>query len=24
LRPACKEAVKKIDRGVVAYLMGDI
>lgn len=24
LRPACKEAVRKIDRGVVAYLMGDI
>jgi len=24
LRPACKEAVKKIDRGVVAYLMGDL
>lgn len=24
LRPACKEAVKKIDRGVVAYLMGDV
>ena len=24
LRPTCKEAVKKIDRGVVAYLMGDI
>jgi ATP-dependent RNA helicase HelY len=24
LRPACKDAVKKIDRGVVAYLMGDL
>jgi len=24
LRAACKEAVKKIDRGVVAYLMGDL
>lgn len=24
LRPVCKEAVKRIDRGVVAYLMGDI
>lgn len=24
LRPACKEAVKKIDRGVVAYLLGDL
>ena len=24
LRPMCKEAVKRIDRGVVAYLMGDI
>jgi ATP-dependent RNA helicase HelY len=24
LRPACKDAVKRIDRGVVAYLMGDI
>ena len=24
LRPKCKEAVKRIDRGVVAYLMGDI
>jgi ATP-dependent RNA helicase HelY len=23
LRPVCKEAVKRIDRGVVAYLMGD-
>lgn len=24
LRPKCKEAVKRIDRGVVAYLMGEI
>ena len=24
LRPVCKDAVKRIDRGVVAYLMGDI
>jgi ATP-dependent RNA helicase HelY len=24
LRPACRDAVKKIDRGVVAYLMGDL
>lgn len=24
LRPTCKEAVKRIDRGVVAYLMGEI
>jgi len=24
LRPVCKEAVKRIDRGVVAYLMGEI
>ena len=24
LRPICKDAVKRIDRGVVAYLMGDI
>ena len=24
LRPICKEAVKRIDRGVVAYLMGEI
>ena len=24
LRPVCKEAVKRIDRGVVAYLMGDV
>ena len=24
LRPTCKDAVKRIDRGVVAYLMGDI
>jgi ATP-dependent RNA helicase HelY len=24
LRPVCKEAVKLIDRGVVAYLMGDV
>ncbi|CAB4563689.1 unannotated protein [freshwater metagenome] len=24
LRPTCKEAVKKIDRGVVAYLMGEL
>jgi len=24
LRPVCKEAVKRIDRGVVSYLMGDI
>ena len=24
LRPTCKEAIKKIDRGVVAYLMGEL
>ena len=24
LRPVCKDAVKRIDRGVVAYLMGDV
>ena len=24
LRPLCKDAVKRIDRGVVAYLMGDV
>jgi ATP-dependent RNA helicase HelY len=24
LRPICKEGIKKIDRGVVAYLMGEI
>jgi ATP-dependent RNA helicase HelY len=24
LRPICKDAIKKIDRGVVAYLMGEI
>jgi ATP-dependent RNA helicase HelY len=24
LRPTCKDAIKKIDRGVVAYLMGDL
>jgi len=24
LRPACKAAVKKLDRGVVAYLMGEL
>lgn len=24
LRPVCKEAVKRLDRGVVAYLMGEI
>lgn len=24
LRPICKDAVKRIDRGVVAYLMGDV
>jgi ATP-dependent RNA helicase HelY len=24
LRPTCKDAVKKIDRGVVAYLMGEL
>ena len=24
LRPVCKDAVKRIDRGVVAYLMEDI
>ena len=24
LRPVCKDAVKRIDRGVVAYLLGDI
>jgi ATP-dependent RNA helicase HelY len=24
LRPICKDAVKRIDRGVVAYLMGEI
>ncbi len=24
LRPVCKDAVKRIDRGVVAYLMGDL
>ena len=24
LRPMCKDAVKRIDRGVVAYLMGDV
>jgi ATP-dependent RNA helicase HelY len=24
LRPVCKDAVKRIDRGVVAYLMGEI
>ena len=24
LRPACKDAVKRIDRGVVAFLMGDL
>ncbi len=24
LRPACKEGVKRLDRGVVAYLMGEI
>jgi ATP-dependent RNA helicase HelY len=24
LRPTCKEGIKKIDRGVVAYLMGEI
>ena len=24
LRPVCKDAVKRIDRGVVAFLMGDL
>jgi ATP-dependent RNA helicase HelY len=24
LRPVCKDAVKRIDRGVVAFLMGDV
>jgi ATP-dependent RNA helicase HelY len=24
LRSTCKDAVKKIDRGVVAYLMGEL
>ena len=24
LRPICKDAVKRVDRGVVAYLMGDV
>jgi len=24
LRPVCKDGVKRLDRGVVAYLMGEI
>jgi ATP-dependent RNA helicase HelY len=24
LRPTCREAVKRIDRGVVSYMLGDL